>query len=181
MSVACRTLILASVLGSVGFVVLVALVWLLVLHWKSRRDASEVMIIERPTHTLQDSQDPSIYQVCSCQFLNVYESNFSLASVFTECCVLCADSKLCSIHPCAWDIRFSGTSLYPQPPICQILRPPFRSPNPSTRAHYRFPGTAPTASSTHLAPPIYSVQSATSGRACRLRTTQYSLRVLHES
>lgn len=51
-------------LGCVGLIALVGLVYLLVWYWKGRRESSEEMIIERPTQ-IQNTQDPSTYEVCN--------------------------------------------------------------------------------------------------------------------
>lgn len=63
-----RDIILTSVFGAVGFIALIALIFLLV-RCMRRRNASDDMIIERPTPALRDTQDTSTYQVCSHLFL----------------------------------------------------------------------------------------------------------------
>ncbi|KAF8495858.1 hypothetical protein JB92DRAFT_1087881 [Gautieria morchelliformis] len=58
----CRDVILASVFGTVGFVALVGVLFLLIRYWIRHRDASEDMVIQRPTHLVQDTPDTSFYQ-----------------------------------------------------------------------------------------------------------------------
>jgi hypothetical protein len=59
----CRNVILASVFGTIGFVALLGVAYLLVRYWIRHREASADMVIERPTHTMQDTQDTAFYPV----------------------------------------------------------------------------------------------------------------------